>query len=69
MIVSFRDWKIRNHIRSPNCDPKLYWEHVENKVTPARSSSLSMSHIYGNEGLHPSVVRLLHDRTAHISVK
>ena len=65
----FRDWKLRNNLRSPNCDPKLYWENVENCVTPVRGSSLTTNHLNGSEGLHPSVVRLLHDRTAHVSTK
>ena len=63
------DWEIRNNLRAPNTEPKLYWAHVENKVTPVRGQSLYLSHINGGEGLHPMVVRLLHDRTCHISVK
>ena len=63
------DWVVRNQLRAPNAEPKSYWSEVANKVTPVRGTSLYLTHVNGGEGIHPMVIRLIHDRTQHISVK
>ena len=60
---------LRNGLRTPNVSPKKYWENVNSKVMPIRGTSLLLSHICGSEGPNPSVIRLLHDSTNHVTTK